>query len=195
MAVLRRDLRALNPSALGMAAMDKPVDPKQILRGVLGELGGARKLALSLAALVAFLVAAFLPLPAMYELWRVGEVATWHEVPVRLDAVERKRPTFGKGPSTWRYTLTDPATGQRYETGDIEPGDFPFTVMGWSTIDGTARAYQAQVGQTIRVRRSGDGRQYFLRAGDRSTMTVLLGLCGLYWLWLASVWRRRRRTG
>lgn len=175
--------------------MDKPVDPKAVLRGVLAELGGVRKLALSLAALVAFLVAAFLPLPAMYELWRVGEVATWREVPVRLDAVERKRPTFGKGPSTWRYTITDPATGQRYETGDIEPGDFPFTIMGWSTIDATARAYQAKVGQTIRVRRSGDGTHYFLRPGNRTTMTMLLGGSGLYWLWLFSVWRRRRRTG
>lgn len=174
--------------------MDKPVDPNQILREVLGELGGARKLALSIAALCAFLIAAFLPLPAAYELWRVGEVASWREVPVRLDAVERKRPTFGKGPSTWRYTFTDPATGEPYETGDIEPGDLPFTVMGWSTIDATARTYQAQVGQTIRVRRSGDGRHYFLRPGDRTTMTALLGCCGLYWLRFFTVWHRRKRS-
>ena len=78
--------------------MEKPVDPKQILREVLAELGGARRLALSLAALCAFLVAAFLPIPAAHELWRVGQVAEWREVPVRLDAVEMKRPTFGKGP-------------------------------------------------------------------------------------------------
>lgn len=174
--------------------MASPVDPKAILRDVLAELGGARKLALSLAALSAFFIAGFLPLPAAYELWRVGDVATWQEVPVRLDAVELKRPTFGKGPSTWRYTFTDPATGQPFETGDIEPGDFPFTVMGWSTIDSTARAYQAQVGQTIRVRRSPDGQHYFLRAGSRTTMTVLLGFCGLYWLWLLSVWHRRKRS-
>lgn len=173
--------------------MEKPVDPKAVLLGVLAELGGARKLALSLAALCAFFIAAFLPLPAAYELWRVSEVATWHEVPVRLDAVERKRPTFGKGPATWRYTFTDPATGQPYETGDIEPGDFPFTVMGWSTIDSTARAYQAQVGETIRVRRSPDRQHYFLRAGNRTTMTVLLAGCGLYWLWLLTFWRRRRK--
>lgn len=174
--------------------MAPPVDPKAILRDALAELGGARKLALSLAALSAFFIAAFLPLPAAYELWRVGDVATWQEVPVRLDAVERKRPTFGKGPSTWRYTFTDPATGQPFETGDIEPGDFPFTVMGWSTIDSTARAYQAQVGQTIRVRRSPDGQHYFLRAGNRTTMTAFLGFCGLYWIWLLSVWRRRKRS-
>jgi hypothetical protein len=67
--------------------------------------------------------------------------------------------------------------------------------MGWSTIDATARAYQAKVGQTIRVRRSGDGTHYFLRPGNRTTMTMLLGGSGLYWLWLFSVWRRRRRTG
>lgn len=175
--------------------MQQPVDPKQVLRDLLTELGGARKLALSLAALSAFLVAAFLPIPAAYELWRVGQVAEWREVPVRLDAVEMKRPTFGKGPSTWRYTFTDPQTGKPYETGDIEPGDFPFTVMGWSTTDSTARAYAAQVGQTIRVRRAPDGRQYFLRPGDTATMTALLGFSGLYWLWLLSVWRRRRRTG
>ena len=68
---------------------------------------------------------------------------------VRLDAVEKKRPTFGKGPSTWRYTFTDPETGKPHETADIEPGDFPFTVMGCSTIDATGRFYQASVGQTI----------------------------------------------
>lgn len=175
--------------------MEKPVDPKQVLREVLGEFGGARKLALSIAALAAFFIAAFLPLPAAYELWRVGDVATWREVPVRLDAVELKRPTFGKGPSTWRYTFTDPDTGKPYETGDIEPGDFPFNVMGWSTTDSATRAYQAQVGQIIRVRRSGDGRTYFLRPGDSTTMTALLVCCGLYWLWLFSLWRRRKRAG
>lgn len=175
--------------------MQQPVDPRHILRDVLAELGGARRLAVSIAALCAFLVAAFLPIPAAYELWRVGQVAEWREVPVRLDAVELKRPTFGKGPSSWRYTFTDPETGKAYETGDIEPGDFPFTVMGWSTTDSTARAYQVKVGQMIRVRRSSDGAQYFLRAGDRTTMSLLLGLSGLYWLWLLNVWWSKRRAG
>jgi hypothetical protein len=175
--------------------MEQPVDPKQVLREVLAELGGARKLVGSILMLWLLLVATFLPIPAAYELWRVGDVASWREVPVRLDAVEMKRPTFGKGPSTWRYTFTDPASGKPYETGDIEPGDFPFTVLGWSTTDSTARAYQAQVGQTIRVRRSPDGSRYFLRAGDRSTMTALLALSGVFWLWLISVWRRRRQAG
>ena len=175
--------------------MEKPVEPKKILREVLAELGGARKLAVSILMLWLLLVATFLPIPGIYELWRVGDVATWSEVPVRLDAVELKRPSFGKGPSTWRYTFTDPENGKPYETGDIEPGDFPFTVMGWSTTDSITRAYAAKVGQTIRVRRSPDGIQYFLRAGDRTTMTVLLGGSALYWLWLLSIWRRRKHTG
>jgi hypothetical protein len=52
--------------------MTSPVDPKTVLRDVLAELGGARKLAVSIAALSSFLVAAVLPIPAVYELWRVG---------------------------------------------------------------------------------------------------------------------------
>lgn len=175
--------------------MTSPVDPKTVLHDVLAEVGGARQLAVSIAALSSFLVAAVLPIPAVYELWRVGQVAEWRVVPVRLDAVEKKRPTFGKGPSTWRYTFTDPETGKPHETADIEPGDFPFTVMGWSTIDATGRSYQASVGQTIYVRRSDHGEQYFLRSGVRTTMTALLGFSGIYWLWLLSVWRHRRRRG
>ena len=46
-------------------------------------------LAVSIAALSAFLVAAVLPIPAAYELWRVGQVAEWREVSVRLDGVEK----------------------------------------------------------------------------------------------------------
>jgi hypothetical protein len=178
-----------------LSRMASPVDPKTVLRDVLSRLSGARSLAVSMAALSAFLVAAFLPIPAAYELWRVDQVAEWREVPVRLDAVEKRQPTFGKGPSTWRYTFTDPETGKLFETADIEPGDFPFTVMGWSTIDATGRSYKASVGQTIYVRRSDDGEQYFLRPGDHTTMTALLGFSGLYWLWLISGWRRRRRMG
>jgi hypothetical protein len=40
------------------------------------------------------------------------------------------------------------------------------------------------------VRRSGDGRQYLLRAGEHTTMTALLTLSRLYWLGLLTVWRR-----
>jgi hypothetical protein len=178
-----------------LSRMAFPVDPKTVLRDVRAKLASARRLAVSMAALSAFLVAAFMPIPAAYELWRVDQVAEWREVPVRLDAVEKKRPPFGKGLSTWHYTFTDPETGKLHETADIEPGDFPFTVGGWSTIDATARSYRDSVGQTINVRRSDDGQQYFLRPGDRTTMTALLGFSGLYWLWLLSVWRRRGRRG
>lgn len=173
--------------------MQQPPDPKAALLEVIGELGNGRKLVLSIATLWLFLAAAFLPLPALYELWRVGEVATWREVPVRLDAVEKKRPAFGKGPSTWRYTFTDPETGRPYETSDIEPGDFPFTVLSWSTTDAATSAYRAKVGQTIRVRRSPDRQEYFLRAGDSSTMTAVFIGSALYWVWLVSSWRRRRQ--
>ena len=65
--------------------MPKPVNTQRILRDVLAEVGGARKLALSLAILWTILVAAFMPIPAAYELWRVGEVSAWRQVPVRLD--------------------------------------------------------------------------------------------------------------
>ena len=71
------------------ACMTCPVDSKAVLRDVLAELGRARMLAVSIAALSAFLVAAVLPIPAAYELWRVGQVAEWREVSVRLDGVEK----------------------------------------------------------------------------------------------------------
>ena len=129
---------------------------------------------------------------AAYELWLVGKVEQWREVPATLVAVERKRPAFGKGPLTWRYTFTELERGKPDETRDIEPGDIPFTALGWSTKDATARDYQAMLGQTIRVRGSPDGDRYFLKFGDRNTMSVLLSLSGTYWIWMLSVWRRRR---
>lgn len=167
-------------------------DWQRVLSGVADEFGGARRMLLSICSLCMFFVATFMPVPAVYELWMVDNVEQWQEVPVRLDAVELKRPTFGKGPSTWRYTLTDPDFGKPYEIGDVEPGDIPFSVAGWSTKDATARNYQAKVGEIIHVRRSPDGKRYFLQAGTTTTMIVLLSLCALYWLWLFSVWRKRR---
>lgn len=172
--------------------MTKPSDPQRVLRGVLDEFGGARKLLLLICSIMMFLVATFMPIPAVYELWMVAKVEQWQEVPVRLDAVELKRPTFGKGPSTWRYTLSDPDYGKPYETSDVEPGDIPFSVSGWSTRDAIARNYQAKVGEIIYVRRSPDGKRYFLRTGTTTTMSVLLSLCAIYWLWLFTVWRKRR---
>jgi hypothetical protein len=186
--------RLLNSSLPSLLTMEQPVDPKEAVRQVLGALGDVRKLARSFAMLWMLLVGFFLPIPTAYELWRVGDVTTWREVPVRLDAVEEKRPTFGKGPWMWRYTFTDLETARRYETGDIEPGDFPVTVLGWSTTDAAAHAYLAEVGHTIRVRRSPDRQSYFLRAGDRSTMTVVLTGCALYWMWLVTFWLRRKRS-
>ena len=172
--------------------MTKLSDLQQVLSDVLDLFGGARKLLLSICALCMFFVAVFMPIPAVYELWMVAKVEQWQEVPVRLDAVELKRPTFGKGPSTWRYTLSDPDYGKPYETSDVEPGDIPFSVSGWSTKDATARNYQAKVGEIIHVRRSPDGQRYFLQAGTTTTMSVLLSLCAIYWLWLFTVWRKRR---
>ena len=172
--------------------MTKLHDLQRILGGGVDEFGGVRKLLLSICSLWMFLVAVFMPIPAAYELWMVDKVEQWQVVPVRLDEVEHKRPTFGKGPSIWRYTLSDPDYGKPYETSDVEPGDFPFTVMGWSTKDETARNYQAKVGRIIHVRRSPDGKRYFLQAGSTTTMIVVLSLCALYWLWLFSVWRKRR---
>ena len=172
--------------------MTKLSDPQRALRGVLDEFGGAGKLLLSICSIMMFFVAAFMPIPAVYQLWMVHNVEQWQEVSVRLDAVELKRPTFGKGPSTWRYTLFDPEFGKPYETGDVEPGDISFSVAGWSTEDATAQNYQARVGEMIHVRRSPDGQRYFLQAGTTTAMSVLLGLCAIYWLWLFTVWRKRR---
>ncbi|MGC1270727.1 MAG: hypothetical protein WA842_09045 [Croceibacterium sp.] len=153
---------------------------------------GLRKFLVTFFSLAAFLLAIFVPIPAVYELWQVGKVDHWRQVPARLDAVERKKPAFGKGPSTWRFTLFDPEFGTSYETGDIEPGDFPFAIAGWSNTDRLARDYQQQAGQTIRVRRSPQGDQYFLEAGGRATMSILIGLCAIYWAWLLSALRRRK---
>ncbi|MGV3510964.1 MAG: hypothetical protein ACO1OX_03065 [Novosphingobium sp.] len=172
--------------------MRKPADPMQILRKKPAVLEGLRKHVLSMVAMSAFLLATVMPIAAVYELWRVQEVSAWPAVLVRLDAVEKERPTFGKGPSVWRYRFTDPESGRQYQTGDVEPGDFPFTVMGWSTKDATAANYQARIGTLIPVRRSIDRSRYFLQAGDSTTMSVVLGLSGLYWVWLWLVCRRRK---
>jgi len=173
--------------------MTQAVDPIQSPNEVVKS-GGVRRIAVSLISLCGFLLACVMPFAATYELWLVGQVATWPEVPVRLDAVARKRPPFGKGPPVWRFQLFDAQRGQTYETGDIAPGDFPLMVMDWSTIDRTAQAYQLRVGETIRVRRAPDGERYFLRRGDASTMTVALLLSATYWLWLILRWHRQRRS-
>ncbi len=177
-----------------MAFMGKSVDQPRAFRDVLALLECAGKFTLTLAKLGTLVTAIFLPPLAAYELWRVGEVEQWREVTVRIEAVERKAPTFGKGQATWRYTFTDPELSRTYETGDIEPGDLPFAMLGWSTTDRTARDYQARIGQIIHVRRSQDGQHYSLRTGDRTSMTIALGLCAAYWLWLIPAWQRRRRA-
>ena len=96
-----------------------------MISGALTELGGVSRLVVSALAPCAFLVAAFLPIPAAYEQWHVSRVAEWREVPARLDAVEMKRPTFGKGPSTWRYTFTRSRNRQALRDRRYRTGRFP----------------------------------------------------------------------
>lgn len=167
------------------------------LRPALAELGGARGLVVSIVMILATCIAAFMPIPACYELWMVHQVKTWPEVPVRLEAVELSPSSFHRGDWSWQYRLRDLQTGAAYKTGDLEPGDISFSVVAgskesalWSSRNNDAARYRQQVGQVIKVRRSPDGKRYFLRAGDSVTMTVVLALCAAFWLWVL-LFRRR----
>lgn len=174
----------------------KPANsPGQLIGDAIGqalaELGGGRRLAVSIVMLMATCIAVFMPIPACYELWMVQQVKTWPEVPVRLEAVELTPSSFRRGDWSWQYRLRDLQTGAAYKTGDLEPGDIPFSVVAgskesalWSSRNNDAARYRQHVGQVIKVRRSPDGKRYFLRDGDSVTMTIVLVLCAAFWLWV-----------
>ncbi|MDE2596102.1 MAG: hypothetical protein KGL44_04395 [Sphingomonadales bacterium] len=164
--------------------------PQEALAASLAMAGGVRGLARSFLMLMATGFALFMPFAATYELYRVHEVARWQQVSARLDQVALEQSAFRKGVSTWRFHLTDRETGRRYDTGDVEPGDLPFSILGWSSMDGVARRYQAQTGETLRVHRSPDGSEIYLRPGDSRTMTLILALCTGFWAWVV-VFRKR----
>jgi hypothetical protein len=175
--------------------MSTPPSLRTMLIKIIAENGGmarAGAAAKSFALLAAAGFASVMPLAAGYELYRVYDVSGWSLVPARIVSATLEPSAFRKGVSSWRYRIVDLRSGAEIETGDMRPGDLPFSFLYWSTADGDAARFHARAGQVTSVRRSPDGREFYPEAGNSRLMIGVLLLCGLFWGGL--FWRRRHRN-
>ena len=166
---------------------------RAILSTIIAENGGLARVgaaAKSFALLVALGFAGVMPLAAGYELYRVHDVSRWPMVPARIVSATLEPSQFRKGVSSWRYKMVDLQSGAAMETGDMRPGDLPFSFLFWSTADGDAARFHARAGQVMRVYRAPDGREFYPEAGNSRFMIGVLMLCALFWGWL--FWRRKQ---
>lgn len=173
--------------------MTSPPSLRVILTKIIAANGGMARVgavAKSFALLAAMGFAGVMPLAAGYELYRVHAVSRWPVVPARIVSATLEPSAFRKGVSSWRYRMVDAQSGAAMETGDMRPGDLPFSFLFWSTADGDAARFQARAGQEMRVYRSPDGREFYPEAGNSRFMTAVLALCALFWGWL--FWRRKQ---
>jgi hypothetical protein len=143
----------------------------------------------SFALLAALGFSAFMPLVAGYELYRVQDVSRWPLVPARIVGATLEASTSRKTVTSWRYRMVDLQMGKAIDTGDMRPGDLPFSLVIWSTANLDAAQFQANAGRTVMVRRSPDGSEYYPEAGNMRFMTGVLGFCGLFWIGL--FWRNQ----
>jgi hypothetical protein len=171
--------------------MNSPLDPRaaQATRhsGSV-KIAGVSEALRTFALLAAAGFAAFMPFVAGYELTRVRAVSQWPLVPARIVSATLEPSAFRKGVSSWRYRVVDLHTGEALETGDMRPGDLPFSIVIWSTAILDAARFQARVGQTINIRRAPSGSAFYLEAGDGRFMSGVLMFCALFWGWV--YWRR-----
>ena len=171
--------------------MNPPPKLRVILASIIAQNGGMPAVigvAKTFALLAAFGFAAVMPFAATYELYRVHAVSQWPLVPARIVSATLEPSSFRRGSSSYRYRFVDMQSGKEMETGDMRPGDLPFTFVIWSTADAEAARLQARVGQIVQVRQSPDGREFYPEAGDMRFMTAVLALYALFWGWL--FWRR-----
>lgn len=127
---------------------------------------------------------------APFELYQVYTVNNLEPQPARLITVQLEPPTFGKGQWHWRYHFEYLKTGERDETGDVRPGDLPFSTLGWSTADWDAARYHA--GQEISVYRAAEGGHPYLERGGYGFMSAILAAALAYWAVLIKIMVSRR---
>ncbi len=154
--------------------------------GGIARIGGAIR---TFSLLAAAGYAALMPFAAAYELYRVRAVASWPLVPARIVSATFEPSVFRKGVSSWRYRMVDMQTGAAIETGDMRPGDLPFSVVIWSTADADAAKFQARAGQVMNIRRSPDRTEFYPEEGDSRFMTGVLIICAMFWAFV--FWRRK----
>lgn len=172
--------------------MPEQPDLRSTLATVTAQLGGTARIGAVLrryAMLPVLVFAAVVPLFAAYELYRVHEVSRWQQAPARIVSATWERSTSRPYRSSWRYRLLDLQSGAEIVTGDRRPGDLPITIGTWTSEDAAAARFNARAGETISLRRSPDGSEFYLEDGDSGLMAGVLAICGLFW-----VWRFRRRA-
>ena len=172
---------------------DAAAEVRAALARAVSAFGGVRKIARTLLMLWVTGFALFMIPAGIYELHRVEVVSHWERVSLRLDGVELERSSFRKGQFSWRWHFSDPDSGRKFETGDVRPGDLPFSALGWSTLDAEAREWQARKGQTVQVWRAPEGDEIYPEQGTPTTMRIILALCAAYWAWVFVTARRKRR--
>lgn len=172
---------------------DAPAQARAILAHALSAAGGLRHIARTLLMLMLTGFAVFMIPAGLYELHRVDVVRHWHPATLRFDGVRLEPAAFHDMPASWRWRFSDPDSGRRFETGDLRPGDLPFSALGWSTLDVEARAWQARSGQMVQVWRAPDGDEIYPEQGTPTTMRIILALCAAYWAWVFLMARRKRR--
>jgi hypothetical protein len=160
-----------------------------ILRPALESAGGWRAVGKRFLLLAISAFAIFMPVAALWELHRVDQVRDWMPVTVVVDKVEWAKPAFRKSQYHWVFSFRDPASTQLWHTGDLAPGDMPFSVLGWSSMDARAQAWADRAGENVTVWRSPDGSEVYPEKGDPMLMRLMLALCAGFWLWR---WQRRR---
>lgn len=173
--------------------MTAPPNLRSILASIIAQNGGMAAIvdvAKKFALLAAFGFAAVMPFAATYELYRVHAVSQWPLVPARIVSATLEPSSFRRGSSSYHYRFVDMQSGKPMETGDMRPGDLPFSFLIWSTSDGDAARLQARAGQIMQVRQSPDGREFYPEDGDMRFMTGVLAMCGFFWS--ALFWRRRK---
>jgi hypothetical protein len=172
--------------------MNNAPDMRARLASIIAQIGGINCIGgavRTFALLAALGFAAFMPFVAGYELFRVHAVASWPLVPARIVSATLEPSAFRNGVSSWRYRMVDLQTGAAIETGDMRPGDLPFSVVTWSTADADAAKFQARAGQAVNIRRSPDSTEFYPEGGDTRFMTGVLIICAVFWALV--FWRRK----
>ena len=142
-------------------------------------------------ALAVYGFSLFMLVVAPYELSLVHAAHNWPAIPAHIASVELVPPPFLDGQDYWEFHMTRDDNGASISTADVRPGDFPFSALGWSTVDADAARYHR--GQAITVWVSPDGRHIFLEQGSPWLMSIILASCIVVWLWVALSVRRTLR--
>lgn len=143
---------------------------------------------------VSFFSLAFLFI-APFEMWSVAKVRNWDAVPAQMLDAGFKRASFSPHRMYASFTFIDLEHGKEVITADVRPGDFPMSmgVLWFHVVDSASQdVAKYPTGANFMAYRSPDGKKYYLEQGDYNTMSMILLVCGAWWLMLLRIMRSRK---